>query len=168
MITKIIHRTVAYLCFAGMVVLLFMMLLTTSDVIGRDLLTRPITGAFEIAQYMLVTIVVFGIAYAQQRGQHVRVEFFTDKLPVRVQLALDIIFTFMAFVFFSLLAWQGWELGFTAIRLKTASDLLSIPSYPFVFLVAIGAFLMTLELLIKLVSLCNRAKRHLAGGRITE
>jgi len=151
-VAKGIHRIVFYACFIGMVVVLLMMLLTTFDVIGRSIFTRPIPGTFEITEYMLVIIVLFGIAYAQQTGRHVRVELFADKLPPSGQIVLDSIFTLVAFVFFLLVAWQGWEGGFYALHVKTASDILRIPSYPFEFLIAVGAFLLSLELLLKLIT----------------
>lgn len=166
-VAKGIHRTVFYACFVGMVVVLLMMLLTTFDVIGRAFFTRPITGAFEITQYMLVIIVLFGIGYAQQTGRHVRVELFADKLPPRGQLALDSFFTFMAFGFFSLVAWQGWEGGFHALHVKTASDILRVPSYPFEFIIAVGAFLISLELLLKLVTSVKNLRGGIAGKEMT-
>lgn len=151
-IIKVIHRTVYYVCFVGMVVLLLMMLLTVSDVIGRSIFNRPITGTFEITNYLLVIIVLFGIAYAEQVGQNIRVELFADKLPPWGQLAIYSIFTFMALAFFSLMVWQGWEEGFMAKQVGTTSDIWNIPAFPFRFLIPFGAFLLSVELLLKLIT----------------
>lgn len=157
-IAKAIHRGVFYFCVVGMTFILMMTLLTVFDVMGRNFFLRPITGAFEISKYMLVFIVTLSIAYTQQLGRHIRVDLFANKLPLHARLALDTIFTLLAVVLFSLVAWQGWEGGFAAIGLKSASDLLHIPSYPFEFLIAVGAFLMFLELLLKLVSSIRNLK----------
>ena len=151
-IVRVIHRVVYYACIVGMAFLLIMMLLTTSDVIGRSIFNRPIAGTFEITQFMLAIIVLLGIGYAQQTRQHVRVELFVDKLLPRGRIAVDIIFTLIALIFVALLAWQGWKESFVAIKMETASDILKIPSYPFEFLIAVGAFLLALELLIKVIN----------------
>lgn len=166
-IVRTIHRTVFYACVAGMVIIFLMMLLTTFDVIGRSFFARPITGTFEISKYMLVIIALLGIGYVQQVGRHVRVKFFTDKLPLRGRLALDSIFTLVAFAVFSLMAWQGWEGGFHSMQVKTVSDVLRIPAYPFEFFIAVGAFLLSLELLLKLVTSVKSLKGAVADKELT-
>jgi len=167
-IARVIHCVVYYACIIGMVVLLLMMLLTTGDVIGRNIFTRPITGTFEITQYMLAVIVLLGIGYAQQVRQHVRVELFVDKMPLHGRLALDSLFTLFALIFFALVAWQGWEESFNTLHVGTVSDVLSIPSYPFELLVTVGAFLIFLELLLKLITSVRAIKGGTADEEIAE
>ena len=150
-IVKAIHRLVYCVCFVGMWFIALMMLLTTFDVIGRSFFTYPLPGTFELSKYMLVIIVLLSIAYVQQAKHNVRVTYFADKLSPRNQLVLESIFTLVALTVFSLMVWQGWEGGLNAIRVKSVSDLLRIPSYPFEFLIAVGAFLASLELLISLI-----------------
>jgi TRAP-type C4-dicarboxylate transport system permease small subunit len=150
-IEKAIHRVVFYVGGIGMAVILLMMLLTTSDIIGRAFFTRPIRGSYEITQYMLVVIVLFGLAYAQQTGRNLRVSFFINKLPARGRFALDVVFTLAALGLFVLVTWQGVVGSLHAQSTNLVSDTLSIPTYPFEFLVAVGAFLLSLELLIKLI-----------------
>jgi len=154
-IVRAIHRIVYYVCIIGMACLLIMMLLTTGDVVGRSIFLRPIPGTVEITQFMLSVIVLLGLAYAQQTRQHVRVDLFISKFAPLYRIIIDIIFTLMAFVFIALLAWQGWEGGFTAVELETTSDILKFPTYPFEFLVAIGAFLLAIELLLKVIKSVN-------------
>lgn len=149
-ITKI-ERVVAYISFIGMVILLLMMFLTTFDVIGRSILNSPIPGAYELTEYLLVIVILFGVAYAQQSGRNVRVELFADRLPPRFKIGLDFVFTLVAFIFFVVVAWQGWEGGAKAIVKGGASDTLHIPTYPFEFLIGFGASLLSIELLLKLI-----------------
>lgn len=166
-IVRAIHRTVFYACVAGMMVIFLMMLLTTFDVIGRSFFNRPITGTYELSQYMLVIIALLGIAYVQQTDRYVRVTFFTDKLSLRGQLALDSIFTLVTLAVFSLMVWQGWEGGFYAAQVKSDSAVLHIPSYPFEFFIAVGAFLLSLELLLKLVTTVKNLKGPIADKELT-
>jgi len=149
---KMLHKIVFFLCVIGAVAMFFIMLLTVADVIGRSFFTRPIIGTYEISRYFLVVIVLLGIGYAQQTGQHVAVDYFVSKLPPRGQFVFENIATALGFVFFALVAWQGWKGGRHSMHSNLVSDTISIPLYPFEFLVAVGALCMCVELFIKLLT----------------
>jgi hypothetical protein len=53
--------------------------------------------------------------------------------------------------------WQGWVEGITE---KAVSDQLRIPQYPFRVLVAVGGFLLWLELLIDLCASFGKLRRN--------
>jgi hypothetical protein len=57
----------------------------------------------------------------------------------------------------AIVIWQGFLEG---IRERTVSDMLRIPQYPFRLLVAVGGFLLWLELLIDLVSSIGKFVRR--------
>jgi TRAP-type C4-dicarboxylate transport system permease small subunit len=151
-IAHIIHRVVYYGCIIGMIFLLIMMLLTAGDVLGRAILTRPIPGSYEVSGYMLAIIVLLGLGYAQQAEANVRVEFFTDKMPRKVQGFLVAFFAMVASIFFSLVVWQGVKESLNTLKVGSTSDILHIPAFPFQFLVAVGALFLASELLIKFIS----------------
>lgn len=161
-IIKIIRRMVYYVCLVGVVVLLLMMLLTASDIIGRSFFNRPIMGTYEISEYMLSIVVLFGIAYAQQTGQHVRVDLFANKLPALGRSVLGNIFKLIAAIFFLLVTWQGWQGGFRALEVHKVSDTLRIPAYPFEFLVAVGSFLLSLELILEVILSITKVESGIA------
>lgn len=163
-IARSIHRIVYYACIVGMVVILLMMLLTTSDVIGRSIFTWPIPGTLEITSYMLAVIILLGMGHAQQARQYVRVDLFIIKIPRRGQVVLESIFTLFALIVFALVAWQGWEGGFKALRQNETSDILRIPSYPFELLVAVGAFLLCLELILTIIDIWKRPEKNAEGN----
>jgi len=53
--------------------LVFLMLLTAADVVGRDLLGHPVPGTVELSQYLLAVFILSGLAYTQQIKGHVNV-----------------------------------------------------------------------------------------------
>ena len=158
-IVKILHKIVFFLCVIGAAAMFFVMLLTVADVIGRSFFTRPIIGTYEISRYFLVVIVLLGIGYAQQTGQHVAVDYFVTKLPPRGQFVFENIATLLGLAFFALVTWEGWKGGWNSIHSKLVSDTIHMPLYPFEFLIAVGAFCMCIELLLKLVTLRISMKR---------
>ena len=144
---KIIQRLTLLLCYAGMFLLVPMMLLTAGDVVSRTLLGRHIPGTVELSSYMLAVFILLGIAYTHQVKGHVRVSFLVSRIPEKAGLIVDISTILLSLFIIAILAWQGWVLG---IEEKTVSDMLRIPQLPFRLLVSVAAFFLCLELLIDL------------------
>jgi TRAP-type C4-dicarboxylate transport system permease small subunit len=156
---KGIQRLNLYVGMAGMSLLIPLMLLTTSDVIGRGFFRKPIPGTFELSEYVLAVFILLGAAYTQQVKGHVGVDFITSKLSPRLRAVCEIITTLLSLFIIAIVIWQGFLEG---IRERTVSDMLRIPQYPFRLLVAIGGFLLWLELLIDLMSSIGKVIRRQA------
>ena len=154
---KVIHRLNFYVCVVGMSLIIPLMLLTTGDIIGRKFLSKTIPGSFELSEYILATFILLGAAYTQQVRGHVGVDFVTSRLSPRVRIVCEIITTILSLFIIAIVIWQGWLEG---IRERTVSDMLRIPQYPFRLLVAVGGFLLWLELLIDLVNSIGKLKRR--------
>jgi len=154
-IKHLIRRINYYVCGGGMCLLLPLMLLTTGDVVGRKFFAKTIPGAFELSEYILAVFILLGAAYTQQVKGHVGVSFLTSRLSPRIQTLCQIITISLSLFIISILVWQGWIEG---IRERTVSDMLRIPQYPFRLLVAIGGFLLWLELLIDLAGSIGKLK----------
>lgn len=144
---KLIQKLNRFISGAGAVFLIPLMMLTTGEVIGRNLFNRPIAGTVELSEYLLAIFVLLGVAYTQQVKGYVGVSLFVSRLPVRGQMVLNIVSTLLSLFIFAILAWQGLIVG---MEEKTVSDMLRVPQYPFRLLVAAAAFLTCLELLIDL------------------
>ena len=156
-ISRVIQRTTLYLCYAGMFLLIPMMLITAGDVIGRAVWSKPIPGTVELSSYMLVFFILLGVAYTQQVKGHVRVSMLVSRLPERVGGVLDVFTTLLSIFIIAILAWQGWVVG---IEERTVSDMLRVPQLPFRLLVSIAACFLCLELLIDLVSSVGKLIRR--------
>ena len=146
-VKKGIQRFNRFISGIGAVFLIPLMLITSSDVIGRDIFNHPIAGTVELSEYMLAVFILMGLAYSQQVKAHVAVSLFISRISARAQLILNMVTILLSLFIFSILAWQGWKVG---IEERTVSDMLRIPQYPFRLLVALAAFLLCLELLIDL------------------
>ncbi len=149
----VLHKVTYSLCVISALAMFLLMLLTTVDVISRSFFNRPITGTYELSCYALVVMVLLGIGYVQQGNQHIAVDLFVKKLSRSGQFLMELIGTFMGLGFSLLVSWQGWRGGLESIHNKTVSDTLHIPAYPFEFLIGLGATCLSIELIIKLVTL---------------
>ena len=145
---KGIQRLNRFISGIGAVFLIPLMLITSSDVIGRDIFNHPIAGTVELSEYMLAVFILMGLAYSQQVKAHVGVSIFISRIPPQAQLILNLITTLLSLFIFFILTWQGYIVG---IEERTVSDMLRVPQYPFRLLVAVAAFLLFLELLIDFI-----------------
>ena len=134
-----------------------LMLLTTGDIIGRKFFSKTIPGTFEISEYILATFILLGAAYTQQVKGHVGVDFLTSRLSPRARIVCEMITTLLSMFIIGIVVWQGWAEG---IIERAVSDQLRIPQYPFRLLVAVGGFLLWLELLIDLFNSIGKLKRR--------
>jgi TRAP-type C4-dicarboxylate transport system permease small subunit len=83
-----------------------MMLLISSDVVGRYFFSAPIDGALELTEMMLVVAVFLGISFTQYRGTHIRVSILHSRLPEKWQKALNILAVFLGMVISAVMIWK--------------------------------------------------------------
>lgn len=146
---KRVQRLTYCVSAVGMFMLIPMMLLTTSDVITRTTLNKPIPGAVETSSFMLVVVILLGLAYTQQVKGHPNVTILVSRLPLRVSLIVEIIINLLCLGIVSIVVWQGWVVATGAIG-RIVSDVLRIPQFPFRLLVPVGGALLFLEFLVDL------------------
>jgi tripartite ATP-independent transporter DctM subunit len=131
----------------GSVVLVAMMSLTTADVIGRYIFNRPLTGANEIAEFLQVVVVYFGVAYTAVQKGHVAVDILFKRLTQRVQTFLISFISLVGAVLFAVIAWESIVQSLVFRAAMRSSPLLEIPIWPFVLVVAFGSGILSLVLL---------------------
>jgi TRAP-type C4-dicarboxylate transport system permease small subunit len=153
MVRKWVRKANLWLSNLGMLVLIPMMLLTTGEVVGRTVWSKPIPGSMELSSYMLAVFVLLGVAYTHQVKGHVRVSMLVSRLPKRIQAALELFTTLLSLCIVAIVAWQGWVL---AIEEHAVSDMLRIPQAPFKFLVFVAGLCLALELLLDLAEAAGK------------
>jgi TRAP-type transport system small permease protein len=132
--------------------LLLMTLLGALDIIGTKFFSRPIPGAYEATEALLVLTVFLALAHAQAAGQHIAVDLVVERLrgvPRRVVQVLALALTLGVF---AVIAWRGWVLGLSSLAIREyASGIIPFPVYPAKLALAVGATLMVLQTLLDLV-----------------
>jgi TRAP-type C4-dicarboxylate transport system permease small subunit len=151
-----IQRVNRWVCYAGMLLILPLMLFTTADVIGRAVWARPIPGIVELSSYMLDVFILLGLAYTQQVKGHVRVSMLTSRMPPRAQIFFEMVVTGFSLFIIALLTWQGFVVG---LEETAVSDMLRIAQRPFKLLVGVAALLLCLELVVDLATAFRAFKR---------
>lgn len=155
---KKIEKVSTLLAYFGSAALLFMMLLTTVDVAGRYLFNKPIIGVFEITEFLVLILIFSFIAYTQSQKGHVSVELLVMQFPRRWQIVIDLITHTICLALMALIMWMGIK---RALHLKVVGETspnLGVPTYPFVYFLALGCAIMCLQYIIDLIRLFQSLK----------
>ncbi len=163
MAKKAIQRLTFYICAVSMFMLIPMMFLTTTDVIGRALFARPVSGAVELSEYMLAVVILLGLAYTQQVKGHPRVTLVVSRFPLWLQSLLEVLIYILGLFIVFIVIWQGWVLA-TGRMSTIVSDVLRIPQLPFRLMVSVGGALLFLELLVDLATAVGKLFGSLSGA----
>lgn len=134
-----------------------MMLLVIADVIGRFAFDSPVSGAYEITEFLMVIVIFFSITYSELVKGHVTIDIATTRLKQKAQ---EIISSVMYIFFLAtaiVLTWQMWLYSFHVQKSHLVSGVLTIPIYPFVFVATFSCILFTLVIIVNFFS-------HLKGA----
>jgi TRAP-type C4-dicarboxylate transport system permease small subunit len=141
----------ALLGVAASVVLLAMMLLTVVDVVARYLFNRPLRGAFEVTELMLLVLIFAGLPLVSFADEHAVMDFIDRVVGRRgariVERAVQVVNA--AFMF--LLCWLVWLKADKIWAYRDATDVLRIVYGPFVYFMAVSLALAGVIHLYKIV-----------------
>lgn len=154
---RVISKISRWLHSVGVSILAAMMLLTFADVALRYVFNRPISGSYELTEFMMAVLLTFGIAYCAVVKGHVTVDVVVSRFPQRVQAIIDSITCLLGLSLFSLITWQCAVLIKDRLELGLTSQVLYIPTFPFVGVVALGSAVFCLVLITHLLDYLSKA-----------
>src|SRR5690606_33485334 len=129
---------------------------------------RPVPGAYELTESVMVLVVFGGLAYAQIQRKHIRVELLYLRAGPRLQSPMDVLADVAGMLFFGLLLWQGWNEALYSWDIREAtSGAVRLPLYPARFVLVFGAALYLLQLLLDFAEDLRALSRG-TGGRLKD
>jgi TRAP-type C4-dicarboxylate transport system permease small subunit len=143
----------ASVALGGVAVLLCFALVCLS-VAMRYFLNDPLVWSDEVTGWLVVAIVMFGVADAQARGEHIGVDLLTDRAGPRMKRWLALFGAALAAIAAALIAWKGVEMVQFSAMLDLRSNTLGWAAlWPVQALVPLGGFLLLAVALAQLVSI---------------
>jgi TRAP-type C4-dicarboxylate transport system permease small subunit len=130
-------RADALLGIVASAILLAMMLLTVVDVIARYVFSRPVHGAFEVTELMLVVLIFAGLPLVSFSEEHAVMDFVDRVTGARAQRLLRRAVEAVSAAFMLLLAWLTWLRADRIWAYRDATDVLRILYGPFVYFMAL-------------------------------
>jgi TRAP-type C4-dicarboxylate transport system permease small subunit len=122
------------------------MAVTIYNVLGRWLFSSGFRGTVELTQLAMIGIVYLGLAYAQQRDNHISVDLLYNRLNARARIVLDGFVTTLSVIVLGLLAWQLYKYAGVLQTGNRVTGSRGIPLGPFAFVAITGvvAFLLAI------------------------
>jgi TRAP-type C4-dicarboxylate transport system permease small subunit len=128
-----------------------MMLLTVVDVVARYVFSRPVRGAFEVTELMLLVLIFAGLPLVSFADEHAVMDFIDRLFGRRGQHRLQRLVQVANASFMFLLAWLVWRKADRIWAYRDATDVLRIVYGPFVYFMALTLALAGLIHLYKVV-----------------
>ena len=127
----------ALLGVAASAILLAMMFLTVVDVVARYAFRRPVRGAFEVTELMLLVLIFAGLPLVSFSDEHAVMDFVDRLLGPRGQRRLERLVQVVNALFMFLLTWLVWSKADRIWAYRDATDVLRILYGPFVYFMAL-------------------------------
>ena len=148
MLIRLLDIVLQWLSWLSSAIIMIIMLMVVSDVCGRVLFNNPIPSTTEITQALLVAMVFLAFGRTQAVRKHVSVEVITSRLSQKSQVILEIFTLALSLFVFGLFTWQSGVVAYQAWKTgETAVGLLDVPAWPAKFMVLIGIFWFTVQLI---------------------
>lgn len=136
---RILHTVSRVLGWVSALIIAFMMFATVADVTRRLMTGKPIPGVIEMGEVLMVATVFLGLAYAEFRGAHVRMDLVIRKFSPRTAAAVNSLGLLLVLV---ILAWMVYVTGERAVTSIETQEyrfgLVQIPVWPGRLAIAIG------------------------------
>jgi len=130
------RRVEGLLGVAASAILMAMMLLTFTDVVARYVFRRPVRGAFEVTELMLLVLIFAGLPLVSFTDEHAVMDFVDRVLGRRALRGLERLVQAVNAVFMFLLAWLTWLKADRIWAYRDSTDVLRIVYGPFVYFMA--------------------------------
>lgn len=103
-----VERLTRWLHYLSGALLVGLMVLTVLNILGRWLFNTPVAGTVELTEIGMVAIVFMGLAYAEVRGDHIRVDLLYEQLGARGRRALSLFAVLVSVATVAVLTWRLW------------------------------------------------------------
>ena len=122
---------------AAAAILLSMTALTFVDVVARYVFSRPLRGAFEVTELMLLVLIFAGLPLVSYANEHALMDFIDRMLPAPLQRGLVRAVELVCAATMGLLAWLVWLKADRIWGYRDATDVLRFVYGPFVYFMAV-------------------------------
>ena len=146
-----------WLAILGGFVVFVLMILEVADAIGRKSF-GAVPGAFEFSEALMIPAVFLPLMFVQSKREHVYVGVVTLALSNRWQCFLDAVAAIIGLLMFGFLTWLAIDKALDSTLVNEYRvAIISVPIWPFRWVIAFGLGLMVLQLLMTAIEEFGRA-----------
>ena len=147
------------LAYVGVVIIVALMFFTVAHSLGRYGFNRPIPGLAEVSSFMLITASFLVIPYTQVLKGHLVIGLLVDRLSERKQAIINSFTYIICLLAAILILWRSALEASNMMQGGYVTQILGLPKFPFMAIVATGWGLLALAILLHLIHFILRASR---------
>lgn len=140
----------ARLTLLGGMLILALVLLATTNVLGRWIFDRPINGYIDWVEQAMAFFAFLGIAYTQRLGSHIRMDIVVARLHGRWLWGVEFFSTLLILLLTLVLVYGAWLHFYRAWEIGDSSLDIDLPTWPAKLVVPISLVFLALRLLLQL------------------
>src|SRR5262249_27362496 len=125
---------------------------TVVDVAGRYLFNRPLPGALELSELLMVFLVFGAFAVTELRNGHVDIDVVVNRMPPRARACSETLAAVLSTAFWGAITWRTALHAQNVWRAGETTPNLGLPIAPFVWIAAGATLLFTLALFARIVA----------------
>jgi TRAP-type transport system small permease protein len=147
---NVIHKISYYFSWFCGIILFLMMAITFIDVVGRYVFNKPLIGAAEILEQLLVVFIFCVLAQVTVNREHIRADIITSLLSNRnraIAGAISMSIAFISTILMTIAA--GFYDGQTNFQIVTG--IIRMPIAPFYYIATIGLTFCCFEMLFDII-----------------
>lgn len=149
--SKLFDRANLILAMAAGISLLFMVVLIAVGVVLRFAFALPILGINEIVQLNSVAVVMLALPWATSEGAHVRVDVLDRAIGPMGRFVGDLASRVLSAFVLAVLVWRAALKSLDALKYGDATNMLSLPIWPFYAILSVGMALCVVVLVGQLI-----------------
>lgn len=127
-----------------------LVLLATSNVLGRWLISMPVNGYVDWVEQAMAFIAFLGIAFCKREGGHIRMDILVSHLHGRVLWGVEFISTLLMLLVVCALVYGSYLHFWRAYSLGDSSLDINLPTWPAKLVVPFALSVLALRLLLQL------------------
>jgi tripartite ATP-independent transporter DctM subunit len=135
----------------GVVLLMGMMVLVVTDVVLRRFFKIPVMGSYEVVQFLLIILIYLGLPQTTLQKSHISIGLGTARLTKKASSFLEVHIVFYSLCFFLLITVRNFGRAREMWLVNATSPLISIPVFPFYYIIALGCGIVSLVLFVQLL-----------------
>ncbi len=147
---RALFRLEARLTLLGGVLILALVLLATTNVLGRWLFDRPVNGYIDWVEQAMAFFAFLGIAYTQRLGGHIRMDILVARLHGRWLWGLEWLTTLLTLALTLVLVYGSWLHFRRAWEIGDSSLDIDLPTWPAKLVVPVSLSFLALRLALQL------------------
>src|SRR5690625_2448468 len=149
---KILNKIVDIQQFISNMFLIFIMAIITFDVLGRNLLNKPLKGTYEMTELGAALLVFFALAITHRRGEHITIDFVVDKFYKKSRNIINGIVEVVTTVILLFMSKHLFDNGLRMMERKSTTTDLAISVHPFLFIITFTLVIFALTAIVKAIS----------------